>query len=125
MKKYKTGIITLLIMSVILINPSAVFAKTLQSKTEIENKTNNETTAKDVNNTKTETVSPVFDIKLNVHDGFNEDIEFMLISNDGGYEYYDVLTGENDYHINLEVESNEVYTISYYFTGIEEYEITE
>lgn len=126
MKKYKTGIITLLIMSVILINPSAVFAKTLQSKTEIKTENKADTkAAKDTKDTKTETVGPVFDIKLNVHDGFNEDIEFMLISNDGGYEYYDVLTRENDYHINLEVESNKIYTISYYFKGIEEYEITE
>lgn len=120
MKKYKTGIITLLIMCVIFINPSAVFAKSPQSKSEI--KTENKADTKDA---KTKTVSPVFDIKLNVYDGFNENIEFMLISNDGEYEYYKVLTPEDDYHINLEVENNEIYTISYYFTGIEEYEISE
>lgn len=79
----------------------------------------------DVTEIKEETKDATFHLKMNVADGFEDEMQCLLVSVDGEREYEFSLSPDNDYTASLSLAGNTTYDLNYYYKSYEEYEIEE
>lgn len=66
-----------------------------------------------------------FHLSLTPVEGFNDEIEFLFISESGEYEYDIALNEENAYTASFTAKGNTTYQLWYYYESYEAYEIEE
>lgn len=72
-----------------------------------------------------EKTDTVFNLKIIPVEEFEDDIQFLFVSEDGEYEYEITLSEDNAYTASFTAEGNTTYRLMYYYESYKTYEIEE
>lgn len=105
MRKYSSGIMVAVFLVMFFLRTISVCASEVQNSDLQEN------------------VDATFNIVLSPTEGFSDEVQLLLVSKNGAYEYDISLNESNSYTASVEVYGNTTYQLFYYYDSYESYEI--